>query len=44
MKEPVWELRVGGFRVFCDVNEAERRVVIRAVREKPPHRTTEEVL
>lgn len=41
---PVWELRVGSFRVFYDVNEAEQRVVIRAVREKPPHRTTEDIL
>ena len=43
-EEPVWELRVGPFRVFYDVNEAEQGVVIRAVREKPPHRTTEEIL
>jgi mRNA-degrading endonuclease RelE of RelBE toxin-antitoxin system len=43
-EEPVWELRVGNFRVFYDVNEVEQRVVIRAVREKPPHRTTEEIL
>jgi mRNA-degrading endonuclease RelE of RelBE toxin-antitoxin system len=43
-EEPVWELRVGNLRVFYDVNEAERRVVIRAVRTKPPHRTTEEIL
>ena len=43
-EEPVWELRVGPFRVFYDVNEAEQSVVIRAVREKTPHRTTEEIL
>jgi mRNA-degrading endonuclease RelE of RelBE toxin-antitoxin system len=43
-EEPVWELRVGRFRVFYDVNETEQRVVIRAVREKPSHRTTEEIL
>jgi mRNA-degrading endonuclease RelE of RelBE toxin-antitoxin system len=43
-EEPVWELRVGKLRVFYDVNEADQRVVIRAVREKPPHQTTEEIL
>src|SRR5438067_13926790 len=43
-EEPVWELRASGFRVFYDVNDARRRVVIRAVRKKPPHRTTEEIL
>ncbi len=41
--EPVWELRVGEFRVFYDVDEAETRVIIRAVRRKPPHRTMEEI-
>src|SRR5438874_11657952 len=43
-EEPIWELRVGALRVFYDVAEAERRVVVRAVRRKPPHRTTEEIL
>jgi mRNA-degrading endonuclease RelE of RelBE toxin-antitoxin system len=43
-EEPVWELRIGHFRVFYDVNEVEQRVVIRALREKPPHQTTEEIL
>jgi mRNA-degrading endonuclease RelE of RelBE toxin-antitoxin system len=43
-EEPVWELRVGKWRVFYDVSEAEQRVVVRAVREKPPHQSTEEVL
>ncbi|MHB1558236.1 MAG: type II toxin-antitoxin system RelE family toxin [Isosphaeraceae bacterium] len=42
--EPVWELRVGELRVFYDVDEAESRVIVRAVRRKPPHRTTEEIL
>ena len=41
---PIWQLRVGGFRVFYDVQEAERRVDIRAIRRKPAHRTTEEIL
>jgi mRNA-degrading endonuclease RelE of RelBE toxin-antitoxin system len=42
--EPVWELRVGDFRVFYDVDPGAGRVYVRAVRRKPPHRTTEECL
>jgi mRNA-degrading endonuclease RelE of RelBE toxin-antitoxin system len=41
---PVWELRVGGYRVFYDVSEEEKKVYVRAVRRKPPHKTTEEIL
>jgi mRNA-degrading endonuclease RelE of RelBE toxin-antitoxin system len=41
---PVWELSVGEFRVFYDVNEDEKRVKVRAVRRKPPHKTTEVIL
>jgi mRNA-degrading endonuclease RelE of RelBE toxin-antitoxin system len=43
-EEPVWELRVGEHRVFYDVNEAEAKVTVRAIREKPPYKTTEEIL
>jgi mRNA-degrading endonuclease RelE of RelBE toxin-antitoxin system len=43
-EEPVWELRIGNYRVFYDVNEDERRVIVRAARQKPPHQTTEDVL
>jgi mRNA-degrading endonuclease RelE of RelBE toxin-antitoxin system len=43
-EEPVWELRIGQFRVFYDVDEAEAIVIIRAIRHKPPHKTTEEIL
>ena len=42
--EPVWELRVDEYRVFYDVDEAGSTVIIRAVRHKPPHKTTEEIL
>ena len=42
--EPVWELRIGQYRVFYDVDEAASVVVIRAIRYKPPHKTTEEIL
>ncbi len=41
---PVWELRVGDYRVFYDVADDERVVYIRAIREKPAGRTTEEIL
>ena len=42
--EPVWELRIGEYRVFYDVDEQLSLVMIRAVRHKPPHKTTEEIL
>jgi mRNA-degrading endonuclease RelE of RelBE toxin-antitoxin system len=41
---PTWQLRVGEFRIFYDVNETNMRVVVRAIRHKPPHKTTEEIL
>lgn len=41
---PIWQLRVGDYRVFYDVDERSQRVFVRAVRRKPPHRTTEEIL
>src|SRR5438309_252861 len=41
---PLWELRVGEYRVFYDVDEAEQIVHVRAVRDKPPHATTEDVI
>src|SRR5262245_25191789 len=54
--EPVWQLSVAEFRIFYDVDkrqegreagEAEEKqgiVSIRAVRHKPAHKTTEEIL
>jgi mRNA-degrading endonuclease RelE of RelBE toxin-antitoxin system len=41
---PIWELRVGECRVFYDVQEQARLVTVRAIRLKPPHKTTEEIL
>lgn len=41
---PIWELRVGEYRVFYDVDEREKKVYVRAIKRKPPHRTTEEIL
>ena len=42
--EPVWELRVGEYRVFYDVDAEASTVTVRAIRHKPPHKTTEEIL
>jgi mRNA-degrading endonuclease RelE of RelBE toxin-antitoxin system len=42
--EPVWELRLGEYRVFYDVEESTFLVKIRAIRHKPLHKTTEEIL
>jgi hypothetical protein len=39
---PLWELRVGDFRVFYNVEEDV--VFVRAIRAEPPHQTTERVL
>lgn len=41
--EPVWQLRVGDFRVFYDVETTHRVVTIRAIRRKGRH-TTEDIL
>ena len=41
---PIWELRIGDFRVFYDVNDEERTVYVRAVRRKPAGQTTEDIL
>ena len=41
---PVWELRIREYRVFYDVSEEEKVVYVRAVRRKPAHRSTKEIL
>ncbi len=41
---PVWELRIGEYRVFYDVNQESLLVMIRAIRHKPSHKRTEEIL
>ena len=41
---PIWQLRIGSYRVFYDVDEVDRQVFVRAVRRKPAHRTTEDTL
>lgn len=42
--QPVWELRVGEYRVFYDVSTEEMVVYVRAVRKKPAGRKTEDIL
>ena len=41
---PVWELRVGDYRVFYDIAEKEQVVYIRAIRKKPANQTTRDIL
>ncbi|MBI2981267.1 MAG: type II toxin-antitoxin system RelE/ParE family toxin [Deltaproteobacteria bacterium] len=41
---PLWQLRVGEWRVFYDVDLEEKIVTIRAVREKLPSSRTEDIL
>jgi mRNA-degrading endonuclease RelE of RelBE toxin-antitoxin system len=40
---PVWELRVGAYRVFYDVDAANSRVHVRAIRHKGVTQTTEDI-
>jgi mRNA-degrading endonuclease RelE of RelBE toxin-antitoxin system len=41
---PIWELRVGEYRVFYDVSEADHIVIVLAIRRKPPGKRTEEIV
>jgi Phage derived protein Gp49-like (DUF891) len=41
---PLWELRVGELRVFYTGDKKRKSVVVHAVRRKPPHKTTSEVV
>jgi len=41
---PIWQLRVGAFRVFYDVDREKQVVWVRAIRRKPAHKTTGEIL
>jgi mRNA-degrading endonuclease RelE of RelBE toxin-antitoxin system len=40
---PIWQLRVGEYRVFYDVDETTLKVYVRAVRLKEPYQTTEDI-
>lgn len=41
---PVWELRIGDYRVFYDIDVESLVVTVQAIRLKPPDRTTEDIL
>lgn len=41
---PLWELRVGDHRIFYDIDLNAQTVYVRAIRIKPPHSTTDQVL
>jgi hypothetical protein len=41
---PIWELRVGDYRVFYGVSEEDRKVFVQAIRRKTLHRATEDIL
>ena len=41
---PIWQLSVGSYRVFYDVDQPARVVFIRAVRLKLAHTTTEDIV
>ncbi|MBI1996054.1 MAG: type II toxin-antitoxin system RelE/ParE family toxin [Deltaproteobacteria bacterium] len=41
---PIWELRVGEYRIFYDVSSTESVVYVRAVRKKPRGSKTEDIL
>lgn len=41
---PIWELRVGEYRVFYDVSEEQSTVYVRAIRKKPREKKTEDIL
>jgi mRNA-degrading endonuclease RelE of RelBE toxin-antitoxin system len=41
---PLWELRIGEYRIFYDVDVRNGIVTVRSVRRKPPGRTTAEVI
>ncbi len=44
VKEGFWELRVGEYRVFYDVDEEAGNVIVQAVRRKRAHQTTQEII
>lgn len=41
---PFWQLSVGHFRIFYEVHRDEHAVYVAAIRRKPPHKTTNEIL
>jgi mRNA-degrading endonuclease RelE of RelBE toxin-antitoxin system len=41
---PLWELRIGEYRIFYDVDRDAATVFVRAIRRKQPGHTTEEII
>ena len=41
---PIWELRIGEYRVFYDVSGEKEVVYVRAVRRKPAGKKSEDIL
>jgi len=41
---PIWELRIGEFRVFYDIDRANQKVIVRAIRQKKQGQTTGEII
>jgi mRNA-degrading endonuclease RelE of RelBE toxin-antitoxin system len=42
-RPPVWELRVGDFRIFYDIDEESSVVYVRTIRRKEHGQTTEDI-
>jgi mRNA-degrading endonuclease RelE of RelBE toxin-antitoxin system len=42
--KPMWELRVGEYRVIYEVDRKDGAVHVRAVRHKPPEKRTKDIL
>lgn len=41
---PMWELRVGEYRVIYEINQDKSKVTVQAVRHKPPEKRTKDIL
>jgi mRNA-degrading endonuclease RelE of RelBE toxin-antitoxin system len=41
---PLWELRCGEWRIFYDIDDEGKKVTVRAVREKPKGKKTEDIV
>jgi mRNA-degrading endonuclease RelE of RelBE toxin-antitoxin system len=43
-ESPIWELRLGDYRVFYDVDESSSTVYVRTIRPKEHGQTTKEII
>jgi mRNA-degrading endonuclease RelE of RelBE toxin-antitoxin system len=41
---PIWELRVGEYRVYYDLRSEDTVVYVRSIRHKRPHASTEQMI